>query len=139
MDHATEHDQPLRGMRILVADDEFLIAIVIEEALRDAGAEIVSAATLSAALKEAEDEPLSAALLDIRLGRQTTEAVADMLAARAVPFVFYSGQAMPDRMRDKHPDARVLAKPVGQGELVEALLDISRQWRRRRLTGHDAI
>ena len=99
MEQKTIHEQPLRGLRILVADDKFLIAVTIEETLRDAGAEILSAATLPAALKTANEEQLSAALLDVRLGRQTSEAVADALAARAVPFVFYSGQSLPDRMR----------------------------------------
>src|SRR5215469_2224725 len=107
MTHKAEHDQPLRGMRILVADDEFLIATLIEETLTDAGAEIVTAATLPTALKAANDEQFSAALLDVRLGRQTTEAVADVLAAHSVPFIFYSGQALPDGIREKHPDARV--------------------------------
>lgn len=51
-------------MRVLVVDDEFLIAVAIEETLKDAGAAIVSAATLPEALKIATEEPLSAALLD---------------------------------------------------------------------------
>jgi two-component sensor histidine kinase len=127
VEQKTIHEQPLRGLRILVADDEFLIAVTIEDTLRDAGAEILSAATLSAALKTANEEPLSAALLDVRLGRQTSEAVADALAAREVPFVFYSGQSLPDRMREKHPNARVLSKPTRQEAFVEAML---------RLTGH---
>ena len=122
MEHRTE---PLQGMRILVADDEFLIAVLIEEILRDAGAEIITAATLSAALKTANDEPLSAALLDVRLGRQTTEEVADVLAKRAVPFVFYSGQALPSRMREKHPNARLLNKPSGQEAFAEAMLQVT--------------
>lgn len=125
MEHETEHVQPLRGMRILVADDEFLIAVTIEETLREAGAEILSAATLSAALKTANDEPLSAALLDVRLGRQTTEAVADVLATRAVPFVFYSGQALPESMRKKHRAAPVLIKPATQEALVDAFRKIA--------------
>ena len=122
MEREIEHDQVLRGMRILVADDEFFIAAAIEDTLREAGAEIVSAATLPAALKCASEEDLCAALLDIRLGRQTTEAVADVLAARAIPFVFYSGQTLPDSMREKHPGARVLSKPAGQEVFVEAML-----------------
>lgn len=126
MERETEQVQPLRGMRILVADDEFLIAIVIEETLRDAGAEVVSVATLSAALETANDESLSAALLDVRLGRQTTEAVADVLSTRAVPFVFYTGQALPDSMREKHPGAPVLVKPVKLDAFVEALNKIMR-------------
>jgi DNA-binding NtrC family response regulator len=125
MEHRTEHDQCLQGMRILIADDEFLIAVTIEETLRDAGAEIVTAATLPAAMKTANDEPLSAALLDVRLGRHTTEAVADALAARGVPFVFYSGQAPPDRMREKHPDAKILIKPTKQEAIVKMMLQVT--------------
>jgi DNA-binding NtrC family response regulator len=125
MEHKTEHDLRLQGMRILVADDEFLIAVTIEESLCDAGAEVVTAATLTAAMKTASDEPLSAALLDVRLGRQTTEAVADVLAARGVPFVFYSGQAPPDHMREKHPKAKVLIKPTKQEEIVKMMLQVT--------------
>jgi CheY-like chemotaxis protein len=125
MNQKIEQDQRLRGMRILITDDEFLIVITIEETLRDAGAETVTAATLSAALKMANDEPLSAALLDVRLGRQTTETVADILVTRAVPFVFYTGQALPDRMREKHPDAQVLTKPTPQDAIVEMMLKVA--------------
>ena len=125
MEQKIEQDQRLRGMRILVTDDEFLIVITIEETLRNAGAEIVTAATLPAALKMATDEPLSAALLDVRLGRKTTEAVADILAARTVPFVFYTGQALPDRMREKHPDAQVLSKPTKQEAIIEMMLKVA--------------
>jgi CheY-like chemotaxis protein len=121
-----ESDHPLQGMRILVAEDEFLILVCIEEAFRDAGAEIVSAGTLPAALKHATDEPLSVALLDVRLGRQTTETVADVLAARAVPFVFYTGQALPDNIREKHAAAAVLAKPSKEGAFIEAMLQAVR-------------
>jgi DNA-binding response OmpR family regulator len=111
-------------MRILVVDDEFLIAASIEETLRDAGAEIVTATTLPAALESADDGPLTAALLDVRLGRKTTEEVADRLAARAVPFLFYSGQRLSDILRDKHPSVKLLMKPVDQHVFVESLLEI---------------
>jgi CheY-like chemotaxis protein len=113
-------------MRILVVDDEFLIAVVIEETLREAGAEILSAATLPAALSSASHEHLSLALLDIRLGRHTTELVADVLATRGIPFLFYSGQELPDSIRRKHPDAEVLVKPVRQDQFVKSILKIAR-------------
>ncbi|HVZ10590.1 response regulator [Rhodopila sp.] len=110
-------------MRILVADDEFLILVVIEETLQDAGAEVVSAATLADAMEAAEDRSLSAAILDVRLGRHTTEAVAEILSERSVPFLFHSGQALPDSIRAKFPHARMLAKPVKQGAFVTAILE----------------
>jgi len=117
-----ERAHPLEGMRILVADDEFLIATMIEETFRDAGAEIVSAATLAQALQATEASGLSAAVLDVRLGRQTTEAVADVLASRNIPFVFCSGQALPETIRSKHPAARLLTKPVRLAAFVGAIL-----------------
>jgi len=122
MERKTETDQPLRGKRILVADDEFLILVGIEDALQDAGADVISAATLPEALKHAREDALSAALLDVRLGRQTTEAVADTLFERAVPFVFYTGQALPDEMRGKHSRAEVLVKPSKQAVFVDAMV-----------------
>ena len=124
MERSPKRDRPLLGMKILIADDEFLILVCIEEALRDAGADIVSASTLPAALEGAADDTLSAALLDVRLGRQTTETVADALLARDVPFVFYTGQALPDHIREKHPDAKVLVKPSKQDAFIEAMLQV---------------
>ena len=73
-------------------------------------------------MKSANDESLAAAVLDVRLGLQTTETVADTLAARAVPFVFYTGQSLPDSIHDKHPDVAVLIKPADQGAFVDAVL-----------------
>lgn len=122
MEQRTELQQPLKGLRILVADDEFLIAAAIEDTLKEAGAETVRAATVLAALEGADDEALSAALLDVRLGRQTTEEVADRLAGRDIPFLFYSGQDLPEYMRAKHPNAKVLVKPVTPLAFIAAIL-----------------
>jgi DNA-binding NtrC family response regulator len=124
MERTAEQNRPLSGKRILVADDEFLIAVLLEEILIDAGAEIVSAATLAVALKSAEVEALCAAVLDVRLVRETTETVADILAARGVPFLFYSGQALPEPIRERHPNAKVLIKPAKIHEVIEALIKL---------------
>lgn len=120
---ASKDDRPLQETRVLVADDEFPIAIVIEQSLRDAEAEVVSAATLAATIKATVEQTLSAAILDVRLGRQTTEAAADVLASKGVPFVFYSGQGLPDSMRSKFPSAKLLMKPVKQSAVVAAIID----------------
>ena len=122
MEPKIERGQPLRGMRILIADDEFLIALSLEETFRDAGAEIVSASTLKAALTIAQKDALTAAVLDVRMGQRTTEMVADVLAERGVPFIFYSGQSLPQSMRDKFPEAKVLAKPANQDAFIAVLV-----------------
>ncbi|OAP41461.1 histidine kinase [Sinorhizobium glycinis] len=122
MERNADQNLPLAGARILVAEDEILIALDMENAFRDAGADIVGPCmTLEAALDAARSEPLSLAVLDIRLGDGTTEDVSDMLAERGIPFLFYSGQALPDVMERKCNGAVVVNKPATQQDLVGAV------------------
>jgi DNA-binding response OmpR family regulator len=115
----------LVGSRILVADDEFLIALDVAQTLTAAGAEVVGpCTTLTHALKVSETQVLTVALLDIRLGRDTTEAVADILHGRCIPFVFYSGQKLPESMRNRWPGARVISKPAEGRVLVNEIAGI---------------
>lgn len=110
----------LRGTRILIAEDEILIGLVLREAFSDAGANVVGpCTTLAAALKAAQDEPLSAAVLDVRLGRTSTEEVAARLAERGIPMLFYTGQPLSEEMRAKAPGALVVMKPVRQTALLD--------------------
>jgi CheY-like chemotaxis protein len=77
--------------RILVADDEPLIAMSIADWVVDLGHEVVGPATdLATALSLAE-EPIDAAILDVSLRDQTSVAVAQRLAERGVPFAVASG------------------------------------------------
>ncbi|TAK50387.1 MAG: response regulator [Xanthobacteraceae bacterium] len=113
---------PLRGFRILVAEDEIIVALGLEATLREAGADVVGpCATLPAALQAAQDEKLSAAVLDVQLGRDTTEAVALLLSSRKIPYLFYSGQQLSAEFRARAPDAPSLIKPVAQKVLVDAV------------------
>ena len=121
MERKVNESKPLCGARSLIAEDEILIALDIEAAFRDAGAEVVRPCmTLSAALNAARDETVSLAVLDIRLGRDTTEAVSDVLAERGIPFLFYSGQRLPVEMQEKCRDAVMINKPATQQDLVGA-------------------
>ncbi|WP_026621411.1 DNA-binding NtrC family response regulator (plasmid) [Ensifer sp. WSM1721] len=121
MDRSSEENQSFRGARILVAEDEILIALDIEATFRDAGAVIVGPCmTLSDALEAAKSESLSLAILDIRLGHVTTEDVTDLLVRRGIPFLFYSGQKLPAGMRKKCGSAILVYKPASQQELLDA-------------------
>ena len=112
----------LDGVRILVVDDEFMIALDIEATLLEAGADVVALCmTLSEALSVAALEKVAIATLDIRLGRDTSEAVAALLAERGIPFVFYSGQSLPNEMRERWPRSLLVAKPAEPRQLVDAL------------------
>jgi DNA-binding NtrC family response regulator len=116
-------DQRLQGVRVLVVEDEIMIALDVEATLADAGADVVGLCiTLSEALAAAAaTENLSVATLDIRLGKDTSETVAMLLAERGIPFIFYSGQRLPNEMRERWPLSLLLAKPADPSQLVEAV------------------
>jgi DNA-binding response OmpR family regulator len=111
----------LTGRRILVVEDEALIAMLVEDALLDAGAVVLGpAATVEEALELFETEQPDAAVLDINLAGQASIPVADRLSAGAVPFVVatgYGAAGLPDR----HRGVPVLAKPYDPRELIAAL------------------
>src|SRR5215469_3841942 len=91
------HHDRLEGARVLVVEDEFIIALEIQANLEEARATVVGPAlTLQQALELAENESLSAAMLDLRLGRDSAAAVAQVLAERHIPFLFYTGQPASD-------------------------------------------
>jgi CheY-like chemotaxis protein len=76
----------LAGRRILLVEDEFLIAMEVEDVLRDLGAEVVGPfARLEPALGVVHREKLDGAVLDVRLNGDTIEPVAAVLISRGVP------------------------------------------------------
>jgi DNA-binding response OmpR family regulator len=114
--------QPLDGYRVLVVEDEFLIADELCMVLRDAGAEVIGpVGHMEAALAHAADaEPIDAAVLDLNLAGVAAYPVADMLARRAVPMVFSTGYdaiAIPARFAN----VATCIKPMPFAELVDIL------------------
>jgi CheY-like chemotaxis protein len=121
----------LENRRVLVVEDEALIAMAVEARLRDAGAEVVGPAfTAAEALRLVEaaaaaDGGLGAAVLDLKLaGGETAIPVADALAARGVPFLFATGYGA-GCDTGGHTAAPVLRKPYDPERLVAALEDLA--------------
>jgi CheY-like chemotaxis protein len=115
---------PLTGVRLLLVEDEAMVAMMIEEMLTGLGCVVVDiAGTLARGLSVVETaaEALDAAVLDVNLGGEQVYPVAEKLAARGVPFVFSTGYGLTGISPDF---ARVpaLAKPYGPQALEEALL-----------------
>jgi CheY-like chemotaxis protein len=82
----------LRGLRILVVEDEFLVSLDLEAMLRELGGEVIGPfASLVRATAVARAELLDVALLDVNVGGRLVTPVADALAERAIPFVFCTG------------------------------------------------
>ena len=111
----------LQGRRVLVIEDEFLIAMDIQAMLRDIACEVVGPiGDLASALRAARQETLDLALLDVNLGGEPVTAVADALVARAVPIVFCTGYQV-DNWCHRYPAAPTLVKPFRPADLRAAL------------------
>jgi DNA-binding response OmpR family regulator len=123
--------------RVLVAEDEFVIALEIEDTLRRAGYEVVGpAATAGEAERLAAEEPLDAAVLDLELRDGTAVAAADALAGRGIPFVFLSGygaEVLPGHLRGR----AVLDKPFAVERLPAAVEAAAREQRGARAGARD--
>ena len=83
----------LRGRRILVVEDEYMIAQEIADELMNVGADTLGpVARISDALRLIEtEEPIDAALLDVNLGGMAVWPVVDALLARSIPVVLATG------------------------------------------------
>lgn len=112
----------LAGTRVLVADDEAVIALEIEYQLDRAGAEVVGPAhNLEEALRLAAEPAISAAILDVRLGRDSIDPVAGALDRASVPFIFFTGQLDSDEVRRRWPGRSFIQKPAPSSVLLEAV------------------
>jgi CheY-like chemotaxis protein len=125
--------------RVLLVEDEALIAMMLADNLSDAGLEVVGpVATVEDALRLVDslmaDGGLDAAVLDVNLGRESVEPVADRLATQGVPFVFATGYGMGSEPRG-HPGRPVLRKPFEAELLLTAIGDLPRPGR---APGHGA-
>ncbi|HEY1878928.1 MAG TPA: response regulator [Caulobacteraceae bacterium] len=114
--------QDFAGRRVLLVEDEAMIAMLLEDMLGDLGCEVVGPAySLAPALALARDETaIDVAILDVNLAGQTVYEVADTLKARGVPIVFSSGYGA-SGLREADRNAPVLPKPFKLQDLAAAL------------------
>jgi CheY-like chemotaxis protein len=116
----------LTGRRILVVEDEALVAMLVEDALLDAGCEVIGpVATVAEALALLAGTRPEAAVLDLNLAGETSTPVADALAGLGVPFVVATGYGAAG-LPAEHRDVPVLAKPYDPAELTAALARLTR-------------
>lgn len=120
--HSQPTDPPgLTGRRILIVEDEMLVSMVIEEALKDLGCDVVGpVATRDKALVLAKAEALDGALLDVNLGGEPVYPVADALSSRGIPFAFVTGYGQIG-IADRYAKMPTLVKPF-QLATVERVL-----------------
>ena len=82
------------GCRVLLVEDESLVAMVAEDTLLDLGCEVVLAMRLDAALSLAREADVQLGVLDVNLGEGRSYPVADILRARGIPFLFATGYSV---------------------------------------------
>jgi CheY-like chemotaxis protein len=109
----------LEGKRILIVDDEYMIALMAEELVRDLGGIPVGpVSTWKEAMQVARSGDFDAALLDVNLNGTQSEAVARELLARNIPFVVVTGYGAVDWTGITAP---VLMKPYDGPAIARAL------------------
>jgi DNA-binding response OmpR family regulator len=114
----------LDGLRILVLEDEILIAMDVEQICRDDGAsQVVIARTLEEAEAAVAASDFDAAIIDLRLGNVSTLSFAATLRDRAVPFVFASGYTSLGDISVSFPGAKIVGKPYGGDDILSALAE----------------
>jgi CheY-like chemotaxis protein len=111
----------MKSLRILLVEDEGLVAMMLEDLIDDLGCKLAgSLASVGEALAwiDAGGEA-DAALLDVNLGGEQVFPVAEALKARGVPFAFTTGYGETHDPRFK--DEILLGKPIRLERLVQAL------------------
>jgi CheY-like chemotaxis protein len=105
---------------VLVAEDEPLLALDLENHLRKAGARVITAGHLDAALSMAGHPDLSGAVVDLRLGKECAFSVCQRLAQRDVPFVIHTGYPA-DAVQREWPWVPIIEKPASLDQIADTL------------------
>jgi DNA-binding NtrC family response regulator len=111
--------------RILVVEDESLVAMMLQEGLIELGYDIVGPApNARMALKLLAADPVDAAVLDVNLGDEHSDRVAEALAASSIPFIFATGYAGISALPAAFRDRAMINKPYRINEVHDALVQL---------------
>jgi light-regulated signal transduction histidine kinase (bacteriophytochrome)/CheY-like chemotaxis protein len=112
----------LAGLRVLVVEDQLVIAMDVEAVLADHGVQAIdTAATSSEALRILASKPPDVAVLDVNLGQGTSIPVAEELRRQRIPFVFATGYGDTAMIPENLANAPVVRKPHDASTLVAAV------------------
>ena len=106
--------------KILIVEDEPLIAMLVQDWIADMGHETVGPAYSLEQARALLDAPLDGAIVDLTLGGESGRPIAEALAARGAPFVYSTGRAE-DQLDDLPTAACVLHKPFSFEALEAAV------------------
>jgi two-component system, response regulator PdtaR len=113
--------KPLQDARVLVAEDEPVLAFDIVRILMQAGAAVIGPAlSVERALELANTEPVNCGVLDVALRDGLIFPVAGALIDKGAGILFYTGHADPEELKRDWPSAGVLLKPAAPRFLIQA-------------------
>lgn len=114
------HD--LAGLRILVVEDELLVALELETMLDGLGCEVIGpAARLEKAITLAETADIDGAILDVNLRGKPVYPVATALRTRGIPFIFSTGYSTSTAVPEPFRDSDRIEKPFDQKDLAKLM------------------
>ncbi|MFZ2996908.1 HWE histidine kinase domain-containing protein [Sphingobium sp.] len=111
----------LKGRSVLLVEDNMIIAMDGEDALRDLGADVMTAASVASAREAIAIRPVDLAVLDFNLGNETSLPIADLLVERGIPFLFATGYGDGLELPIRFRDMVLVKKPYSGATLAQAL------------------
>jgi PAS domain S-box-containing protein len=111
-DNGATQAKQVNGGRVLLVEDEALVAMMIQECLTEGGHNVIGPiGRASEALAAARAGDFDAAILDINLGDGMAYPVAEILSARGIPFVFVTGYEA-ETVDSRFNEIPILQKPI---------------------------
>lgn len=118
--------QGVRGRRILVLEDEPLIALMTSRILKELDAEVVGPCASIGDARQALSSDVDVALLDVNVGGELVYEFAEEIRRRRIPIVFVTGYHA-GVVEERFVEAPVLIKPIERDDLAAALANVIRQ------------
>jgi CheY-like chemotaxis protein len=107
--------------RVLIVEDESMVAMLIEDTLADLGYEVAECASrIEDAMDKISSLTFDAAILDVNLNGVETFELADELGRKKIPFIFATGYG-PAKLPERFCGISILQKPFRQTDLEKAL------------------
>ncbi len=112
----------IAGQRCLVLEDEFLIALDLQQILETAGAaRVICVSSIADALTQLSRERFTVAVVDMMIDGVPSVAVVNELLQQNIPFVFLTGMSLDAEQARKVPAAPLVGKPYQPDRLISAL------------------
>ena len=118
------HAKTLAGLFILIVEDEVMVAMMLEDMVKDLGCSVALAGSIEEALSLIRETTPDGVLLDMNVHGRKTVAVAEELARRSVPFLLVTGYGVVDGDPPVVKAAPRLQKPFNEDALGRRMTEV---------------